>query len=261
MEIVWLITAGVAVFGALIGSFANVLIFRFNSGQSIALDRSRCPHCSHTLAWFDLIPIFSYLFLRGACRYCHQRISIQYPIVEVVSSFAALYFFQLHWESLSQASLLYVIFMLLLILFVIDLRTFLLPDFYIVLLAIAVILYQAVSNMDAFQEQFWGVVVGSGFLLLLWLGTRGRGIGFGDVKLLIPLGLLFGLHGVLPLLLLAFVAGGAIGGVLLLLKLATPKTAIPFGPFLAGAAMVLLFYPIIIPLFSYVFLGSYNTVL
>lgn len=250
-----------AAFGAMVGSFANVLILRFISHQPIGMDRSRCPNCKHVLQWYALVPIFSYVFLRGRCRYCGKGISFQYPLVEFISGAAALYFFAFNEEVLGVSVILYAAFMILLVLFVIDLKTFLLPDFYIILLSVIVILYHATGSLIGPTQQFGGVLIGAGSLLLLWAGTRGKGIGFGDVKLLVPLGLLFGIHGTILLLFIAFLTGGLFGGVLLLTKRATPKTAIPFGPFLAGAAMILLIYPALIPFFGYVFLGPYYAVL
>ncbi|MEX0650369.1 MAG: prepilin peptidase [Candidatus Andersenbacteria bacterium] len=261
MEFDWLLLGAGLVLGATIGSFLNVVILRFSSGQPIGLSRSACPHCHHTLAWYDLLPVLSFVLLGGKCRYCHKSISIQYPLVEAVNALAVVYFilFLSHWLVLG--ALLYVIFALLLVLFVIDLQTFLLPDFYIVLLSVAVVLYHALAQTLLPTEQFWGLVIGSGALLLLWAITKGKGIGFGDVKLLIPLGIFFGPSGAISLLFLAFVVGGAVGGALLILGKATPKTAIPFGPFLAGAAMLLMLYPPIVSLFEDVFLGPYNAVL
>jgi prepilin signal peptidase PulO-like enzyme (type II secretory pathway) len=216
----------VFLFGAAIGSFLNVVILRWVSGQSIA-GRSHCPHCRRMLSWYDLIPLLSFTFFRGRCRTCYNPISWQYPVVELLSGVGAVLLFQ----SVTHT----VIFWLLIILFFIDFKAFILPDFFIVLLTAVIVLSVPVSQA--------GMMAGAGFLLFLWLATGGQGIGFGDVKLMIPLGLLFGLAGTLMLLATAFIIGGTIGMYLLITKQATRKTAIPFGPYLTGVAMVQLVFP------------------
>ena len=217
---------GVFLFGAVIGSFLNVVILRSLSGESLQ-GRSHCPHCQHTLQWYDLVPIVSFILLRGRCRYCHNPISIQYPLVELAMGLGSVALFP---------NIAYIIvFALLLVLFVIDLRSFLLPDFFIIALSVVILLTGQVS--------YYGVLIGAGFMLLLWLVTAGRGIGFGDVKLLVPLGLLFGVTSTIILLAGAFIIVGAVGAYLLLTKQATLKTPIPFGPYLTGMAALLLIFP------------------
>lgn len=213
-------------FGAVIGSFLNVVILRHLSGESIS-GRSHCVHCDHTLSWYELIPILSFVIQAGRCRNCGRKVSLQYPIVELCSGMAAVLLFP--------NILGFVIFSVLLVLFVIDLYSYLLPDFFVVLLSVVVFLTGTVSLP--------GMIVGSGFLLFLWAITSGQGIGFGDVKVMIPIGLLFGLADTILVLALAFVLGGSVGAYLLLTKKATRKTAIPFGPYLAGVAMVFLVFP------------------
>ncbi len=135
----------------------------------------------------------------------------------------------------------------------IDLRTFYLPDTYILLLTIAAIARYITTQSDLMRA-VWGVVIGTGGLFFLWAITRGKGIGFGDVKLMIPLGIIFGVKGIITLLFIAFVVGGMVGVFLLISKKATMKTAIPFGPYLAGVAILLLIFPNIINRFFF-FLG------
>lgn len=131
----------------------------------------------------------------------------------------------------------------LLLLFLIDMRSMILPDIYILYLAIFVLLRLWAQPPEIPQAQITGAGAGAGFLLLLWAVTAGRGIGFGDIKLMIPLGLLFGLTATVALLWVAFVAGGIVAAYLLLVRRATMKTAVPFGPFLIGASAVLLMWP------------------
>lgn len=140
---------------------------------------------------------------------------------------------------------------LLVVLFVIDLHTMYLPDQFIVPLLGVVMLHGALTAQSlsreilslAAEQALLGILIGSGLLGLLWLATRGRGIGLGDVKLMAPLGLLFGPLGTITLLFIAFISGGLLGLVLITTKQASLKTAIPFGPFLIAAAFLLLIYP------------------
>ena len=216
-------------FGSVIGSFLNVVILRHLSGEGLN-GRSHCVHCGHVLTWYELLPIISFIIQRGRCRKCNRAISPQYPIVELFSGVAAV----LLWPSIT----LFAIFSILLILFVIDFRSYLLPDFFILLLSVAVLLTGAVSLS--------GLLIGSGFLLFLWAVTAGEGIGFGDVKLMIPIGLLFGPTSTILVLAFAFILGGAFGAYLLITKQATRKTAIAFGPYLAGVAMAFLLFPTVV---------------
>jgi prepilin signal peptidase PulO-like enzyme (type II secretory pathway) len=219
-------------FGAVFGSFLNVVILRHLSGESL-MGRSHCVHCKKTLVWYELIPVVSFSLQAARCRSCGESISAQYPIVELAAGLAAMLLFP--------NVLAYIAFLILLVLFVIDLKSYFLPDFFVLLLTIVVLLTGSVSLS--------GLLVGSGFLFFLWVITSGEGIGFGDVKLMIPLGLLFGSSATMLLLALAFMFGGAVGAYLLLTKQATRKTAIPFGPYLAGVAMVFLLFPTVIDLF------------
>lgn len=248
--------------GACLGSFCNVVIIRhiasMDSGglglRSPASrwgvgGRSHCPACGGQLRWWELIPIGSFIFLRARCRRCRAKISWQYPVVELAMGFftlAAVNPLPGTTADAAPAALSIIIATLLIILFVIDLKTMFLPDKFVGLLLIAVlgILLFRITNQDArITNAIAGAAIGAGFLLLLWLLTRGRGIGLGDVKLMLPLGLLFGPLGTAALLFLAYAAGGLLAIYLLARKKAHLKTAVPFGPFLCGAALLLLVFP------------------
>lgn len=217
-----------AILGACIGSFLNVVALRYDREDSF-IGRSRCPACLAQLSWWELVPIVSFLILRGRCHSCSEKISWQYPLVEVAAAAAWV------WAPNVAAALILSVFI---VLFLVDLRLMILPDIYIVVLT-ALVLARISSPTDA----FWGGLLGAGLLLGLWAITRGRGLGFGDVKLMLPLGMLFGPAGTLVLLFLAFTVGGAVAVYLLLTKRATLKTAVPFGPYLLAAAAVLLVFP------------------
>lgn len=252
------LVAALFILGAAVGSFLNVLVLRFNTDMGASQGRSRCPDCRHQLAWYDLVPVLSFIWQQGRCRYCRHSISVQYPVVETLGGLLLLIIF---WPlpasaaALLGGSLQFIIICLLLVLFLIDLRTFLLPDYYIVLLSVVVLWRQTTWPLPP-MSVYWGVVATAGFLLLLWVGTKGQGLGLGDVKLMVPLGLLFGVGGAIFLLFAAFVVGGAVGAYLLLTGKATPKTAVPFGPYLAGMAIALLIWPQLPPVFWQFIFGA-----
>ncbi len=156
-----------------------------------------------------------------------------------------------------------VIVITLIVLFTIDLRTLLLPDKYIIFLTVVVVArlltthYSLLTtNYQLFTTTLLGAAIGSGLLGLLWLITRGRGLGLGDVKLMIPLGLLFGYIDTAWLLLTAFFIGGLLAAGLLAAKKVTMKTAVPFGPFLAGAAILFILWPDLPRLLTTLILGN-----
>lgn len=259
------------VLGLAIGSFLNVVSLRYD-GNRFVLDprviggRSHCPSCGRTLRWFELIPIVSFFIQGGRCRRCNVRISIQHPIVELVSG---LLFVLVPWRVAGFAtpgplawlpSLLWILALLTLLLTsVIDIRKGIIPDelsvalgFLAVLLGVflALLPHGNGSLTGPFGELFSisgnvlvGRVIGGvfGFLFfeLLLLVTRGRGIGMGDVKLALPIGFLFGWPDILPVVGFAFVAGALVGILLIFLKKKTMRGTLPFGPFLAfGSALV-----------------------
>lgn len=232
--------------GTLLGSFLNVLILRYHSGRGIVWERSECPACRQTLRWWELIPVVSYLLLRGRCARCRGRISLQYPLIEIVTGLVVVMLLS-PWPGsvglLGEGLLLLLIASILIVLGMIDLYTFLLPDVYILLLLAAVGIFRWWRGTLVSLELVYGAMIGVGFLLLLWLLTRGQGIGLGDVKLMLPLGMFFGVGGTVTLLFGAFCAGGLVGLLLLLRGRASMKTPVPFGPFLTATAILLVLWP------------------
>lgn len=217
----------------------------------VSRGRSQCPSCRKTLTWPELIPILSFIFLRGHCRACHHQLSPQYPLVELAMGVSTLILFTpLPVSAIATAGavLSAITIALLIILFVVDLRALLLPDRFIAILAVIVVLtlfnnYNLQLTTYSLSHALWGAALGAGTLALLWLITRGRGIGLGDVKLMLPLGILFGPAITVVLLFLAFVVGGIVGLFLLATSRATMKTPVPFGPFLTGVAILFILSP------------------
>lgn len=268
-----------ALLGAVVGSFINVVALRLPAGISFVTPRSRCPHCQHPIAWYDNLPLLSFALLRGRCRHCRGAISWQYPAVEAIAAALALGLWLTRGPSVAllvDAA----VCGLLLTLALIDARTFLLPEVLTVpLIAVAAVGRALVPWLDhgAAWSEIWLVLVDGaagaafGFLLfgaVRWLGTRmarrsGRigpdeeALGFGDLVLMAGIGVQVGLFGAVGVTFLGSVQGALIGGLLLLWRAGDdqpadaacnddddwhpPPRAIPYGPFLALAAVEWIF--------------------
>lgn len=230
-----LLAAGAALLGAILGSFINALSFRWGTGVSILTGRSRCMRCGTTLSAADLVPVLSWLFLRGRCRYCRVRISAQYPIVELV---AALLSFGSYMSAASMAAYAFslVVWMTLLFVAVYDLRHKIIPWSCSIFLAILGLCQVWGSGFN-----LWYVIAGPALaapLVLLWLFSGGRAMGLGDGALELGLGWLLGFTAGLTAFMLAFWFGAAVGIALVALRRGvTIKSEVPFAPFLIlGAA-------------------------
>lgn len=232
------------VFGLLIGSFLNCLIWRLYKEETV-LGRSYCPNCKTTIAWYDNIPIASFLFLKGRCRHCRRKISWQYPAVELVSGilFAFSYYFSLK-NGLSFLELFFLLFIisLAIIIFIFDLRWFVVPVQTIIIGGILVIALNLFFGAPPLALLL-SMVVGAGFFGLQYLVTRGRGIGEGDIWL----GGLFGaIFPDLKLLILSifltYVIGGVVAVVLLVLGKKRLGSQLPLGIFLSLALLICLFF-------------------
>jgi leader peptidase (prepilin peptidase)/N-methyltransferase len=247
-----IVTACFGLFGLVVGSFLNLCIDRLPSGKSIVSPGSHCDSCNQRLKAVDLVPVFSYIWLRGRCRYCKARIPLRAPIVE----FAAMAIFAfLAWHfGLSRELAFSIIYAgIFIVIFVIDLEQQLILN---VVVFPAMVLAFAFSFFWGGFEEFWpktgpgfvlsalmGGAVGFVLMLLPYLLTRGRGMGYGDVKLAAFIGLMSGFPLVIIALLVGIVAGGLIAIFLLLSGLVkSRKSAIPYGPFLAVGAMVALIW-------------------
>ena len=232
----------VFVFGVCIGSFLNCFIYRLEQNKKMS-GRSFCPHCKHTLSWQDLFPVFSFLFLGGKCRYCHKKISIQYPAIEILTGLIFLLIFSFNYGILATVFLFY-IFSSLIVIFIYDLKHYIIPD-KVLFPAIAVaVVYNLIPpyNLQHLFYVFLAVIIASGFFLAIFLLSRGKAMGFGDVKLAILMGLLLGLPNILAALFLAFFFGAIIGIILMVYKKKSLKSEIPFGPFLIAGTFLALFW-------------------
>ncbi len=254
----------VAGLGLLVGSFLNVVILRLPRRMEwewkrdarevleepelydppppgIVVERSHCPHCGHQLSWYENIPVLSWLALRGRCRSCRAPISIQYPLVELVTALLCtlcVWQFGFGWQGFGACLLT----CFLVALSGIDLRTQLLPDS----LTLPLMWLGLVASLDNLympaKPALLGAIAGYASLWSVWWVfkqvTGKEGMGHGDFKLLAALGAWVGLAGVLPIILLSSVVGAVVGSIWLAMKGRDRATPIPFGPYLAIAGWV-----------------------
>lgn len=216
--------------GFLIGSFLSVLTYRLPRRMQFISGRSRCPQCKHKILWYDNIPLFSFLFLRGKCRNCHRRISIRYPLLEFVTGVT----FVVIGPNISYL----VLAAIFICVFVIDIEHQIIPD-ELVFLGLAVVILNL--KFEIFNGLFAGFLAAD-FLLLLNIVTKGKGMGLGDVKLAILIGSIIGLRYFLLWLLVSFVIGAIVGIILIIFRKANLKEQIAFGPFLIIGMVVTKFF-------------------
>ncbi|MDO4167139.1 MAG: prepilin peptidase [Eubacteriales bacterium] len=218
----------VFLFGIIIGSFLNVCIFREPKQESL-LANSHCMHCGYELRWYDLVPLFSYLILRGRCRKCHTKISLQYPLVEGLNG--ALYVIVFLANGWNLTSIVYCLLTsALIVLSVIDWRTTRIPDkVNVVILLLGI--FATLLDLSNWRDHLIGMVCVSAVLWIIFLVSVGRAMGGGDAKLMTGAGLALG---ALPIL-FAFIIGCVVGSVIhvgrMLISHADKKLA--FGPYLA----------------------------
>lgn len=255
-------------FGLLVGSFLNVVILRLPKRlewqwnrdareilelpeiydpppPGIVVERSHCPHCKHQLSWYENIPVFSYLFLRGRCRHCKTPISPQYPLVELVTMLAVLacvWRFGFGWQGFGA-----IVFSTFLItLSGIDFRTKLLPDQLTLPLMWLGLIASSDNLYFSTKPALLGAIAGYLSLWSVWWVfkqlTGKEGMGHGDFKLLAAIGAWVGLKGILPTILLSSLVGAIIGSIWLTARGRDKATPIPFGPYLAIAGWIVFFW-------------------
>ena len=266
VDLRWLPAGVWGLLGLLIGSFLNVVIHRLPrmlerqwavecaelSGSTVSIEpplnlvvpRSRCPHCGHTIRWYENIPVLSYLALRGRCTQCHTRISLRYPLVE---AFTAALFALCAWRwGITWTTLAWSVFCAVLVaLTCIDWDTTLLPDdLTLPLLWLGLIAASLHWITVPLEASLWGAVAG---YLSLWcvywafkLVTGKEGMGYGDFKLFAALGAWFGWQTLIPMILMASVIGAVVGLALKFSSGLREGGYIPFGPFLAGSGLTAL---------------------
>lgn len=249
MGLIFFFYCFVFLFGLAVGSFLNCIIYRLQTKESFLKGRSHCPYCKHILSWQDLIPVLSFLILRGKCRYCKKQISWQYPLVELATGIL----FVLITSATPDVAFLTTYYLLLtsflIIIFVYDLKYYIIPD-KVIYPAIAItFLYnlfihfnpQILSTKFYLLNTLLAALIGSFFFLFIFLLSRGKWIGFGDVKLAFFMGLFLNFPNILVALFFAFLIGAIIGIGLVLASKKKLRSEVPFGPFLVAGTFIALF--------------------
>ncbi len=253
--------------GLIVGSFLNVIILRHDTDEKID-GRSHCVNCDYQLRWHDLIPVFSWLWLKGRCRKCDKKISIQYPLVEISTAivFIALYHHAFQFTFLQAIGIFVfiwnaIMFSILIAIFVYDLKHKIIPNKWSYTFAILALIqtlllipfgeiFGEFRNIESILNLWAGVILFLPFFLL-WYVSDGKWIGLGDGKLAIGIGWFLGfVHG-LSAVILAFWIGAAIAVLVMLIDRLnkgsgsiTMKSEIPFGPFLILGILIQFFWPI-----------------
>jgi leader peptidase (prepilin peptidase)/N-methyltransferase len=235
----------VGMFGALIGSFLNVCIYRLPRHESIAWPGSHCPDCSHPIAWYDNIPLLSYLILLGRCRHCAIRIPWRYPAVEALNAagyVGLFWYFGLGWPAMAYGLL----YSALLVVAGTDLSHKIIPN-TITFPGMAVGIISAATVLPlGLLNGVIGLVVGGGILwLLAWASPYlfgKEGMGGGDIKLLAMIGAFLGWKPALMTIMLGSLLGSLVGITLIAARVIKREDYIPFGPFLVCGAVVSLFF-------------------
>jgi leader peptidase (prepilin peptidase)/N-methyltransferase len=224
-----------------IGSFLNVCIYRIPNNESIATPPSHCGSCGTRLKSLDLIPVLSYLFLKGKCRYCGSKISIRYPLIELITGvlITAVYIeYGLTYTFVKYSTL--IIFMT--VIGMIDLDT---TDVYFkttlsgIITGIVFLVYGYFQGLGIIQYAL-GAIIGGGLITVIILLTKG--MGWGDVEICLLGGLFLGAKLTIFMLFVSFVLGGTIGALLILFKIKSRKDYIAFGPFIALGTIITIFF-------------------
>ena len=233
------------IFGAVVGSFLNVCICRLPQGESVVFPPSRCPGCGSRIAWYDNVPIISYLLLRGRCRSCRTAISPQYPLVEAINGFLTLFLFMRFGLSFAFAVLFLFCSALVVITFI-DLEHQIIPDVISLPGIVAGFAFSFFIPQLGWKGSLIGILVGGGSLYLVatlyQLCTGKEGMGGGDIKLLAMMGAFFGWQAVPFIIFVSSLVGSVIGVSVMLIQKKDGKLAIPFGPFLAFGALLYIFF-------------------
>lgn len=229
------------ILGLLWGSFANVVIYRLPEKISVVTPRSRCPKCQTPIKWYDNVPVLSWMFLRGKCRACGAGISVRYPLVELLTGivFAAIFYkYGFQWVTIE-----YLIFAWsLIVVSMIDLDLMILPDVFTLSGIVIGLVGAAINPERSFSDACLGVVAGGGFLWAIayfyLLLRKEEGMGGGDIKLLAWMGAVLGWTSIPFIVLVSSILGSLVGLVLAMRSKAGLKSVIPFGPYLALAALL-----------------------
>lgn len=234
----------ITIYGLLIGSFLNVCIYRIPKDESISFPPSHCEACDKKINWYDNIPVFSYLALRGKCRNCSSKISIQYPLIELLN--ATIYIILFKHFGFGASFIFYALIMsTLIVVFFIDLKHMIIPDKLIVTIVVFEVLHKVALYFTdggvALKTSLLGALLAGLLFLFIVIVTQGA-MGDGDITLISSLGFILGTRLIFLNIFLSFLIGALVSVGLLAFKIKTRKDPIPFGPFIIGAFFIVLLF-------------------
>jgi leader peptidase (prepilin peptidase)/N-methyltransferase len=238
--VVIILTLYFLILGLLIGSFLNVIIYRLPAGKSIISPPSHCPECGTRLKVIDLIPVLSFFSTGGKCRYCNTKISIQYPLVELLTGFLFLFTYLKFGFSVQLFIYLLLISALIAITFI-DYKYMIIPNKITYPLIVISLLSAIIFNHITFFQSLLGIFIPTSLLLIIALIFKG-GMGMGDVKLAAAIGGFLGWSYTLAGIFIGSLLGSIIGLSLMGLGIIERKTRIPFGPFICIGAVIMIFF-------------------
>lgn len=244
----------VIIFGLIVGSFYGVLVSRLNQKGGIIAGRSQCPKCNTRLKWFDLVPILSFVFLKGRCRYCRKKISFIYPAIESVTAFLFVLFFLKRGLPLD----VFVAYDLLLLLVFIPILFFdyvhyIIPDKLVIPMIVLSVIFGLFFKKPEFLSLLTSGLLLGGFFAILYIVSSGKWVGFGDAKLLLLIGLAFGYPVSFLITVFSVWTAALYGLALIALKKASLKSALPFGLFLSIFSLIFIIFKNEVQTLKYLF--------
>ncbi|MCF8009133.1 MAG: prepilin peptidase [Halanaerobiales bacterium] len=226
--------------GLIIGSFLNVVIHRLPLKKSIVFPSSHCPNCEAKLKYYDLIPVLSYIFIKGKCRYCAQKISLQYPIVETLTALLFLLTF-LKYGLTSEFIIFILLISILIVVSFIDIKYQIIPNEITFIFIPLGLILSLLFNHISFVNSLLGLVIPAGLLLLIAFIYK-KGMGLGDVKLIGMIGVFIGWRYALVSIFIGALFGSLYGIYMMVIGNMDRKTKIPFGPFISLGAVIMILY-------------------
>lgn len=235
-----------------LASFFNVVIFRTAKEETFIQGRSKCESCHKKISWYDNIPLFSFLMLHGHCRYCHKKITLIYFLTELLAFLmgfifilGTIYLPYLQNFALWQSILYFLIFFVLLFALLADLQYLIVPDFFVCLLSILVLMVQILTKQN-WTMPIFAVIFSSLFFVLLYVLAKKilkkEALGLGDIKLMIPLAFFLSWPKIALSIFLAFIIGGIFAMLMLIIGKKKIGQALPFAPFLIISALISFFF-------------------
>jgi leader peptidase (prepilin peptidase)/N-methyltransferase len=231
----------VFLFGLAIGSFLNVVIYRLDDLLSIVSERSHCMKCKKTIPWYDLLPLLSFVLLKGKCRNCSNKISLQYPLVELTIGILAVLFY-LYFGVTVVALFYFIVFVLLAVVFIVDIKTQMIPEEFVWGTLILSLLGSWYFGGFGVLNMIYGGIIGGIIPGLLVLISKEKWMGSGDIKIGLLLGLLVGFYGSILMIFSSFILGSLVGVALMVLKRKKLKDTLPFAPFLIASGLLTLLW-------------------